>query len=115
MSGQRNSGQGPVNDAETVETLAGESFEVTVADLPGAGYEWVARDVPPGLIELGEDWAEPVPEGVGASRRRTFRFRAELPGSYRLVLELRRPWEHGLPPARTRSLAVQVTPAAEDR
>jgi predicted secreted protein len=108
MSGQRSSGQDPVNDEETVQAAAGEQFEVTVADLPGAGYEWVARDVPAGLAELGEDWAEPASELVGASRRRTFRFLAERPGSYQLVLELRRPWEHDRPPARTRTVEVHV-------
>jgi predicted secreted protein len=111
MSGQRNSDQDPVNDAETLLAEVGGWFEVTLADLPGAGYEWVVPAVPEGLTELGADWAEPVPAGVGGSRRRTFRFRAERPGSHRLVLELRRPWEHDRPPARTRTVTVLVEPA----
>lgn len=111
MSGQRNTGQDPVNESETVRVEVGEHFEVTVADLPGAGYEWIASDLPDGLTEVGEDWAEPPPELVGASRRRTFRFRADHPGTHLLVVELRRPWERDRPPARTRTVEVQV----EDR
>jgi predicted secreted protein len=113
MSGQRESGQDPVNDEQTIRADAGAEFEVTVADLPGAGYEWVARDVPAGLAAVGADWAEPAPDLVGGSRRHTFRFRAERSGSYQLVLELCRHWEHDRPPARTSTIRVEVSAPAD--
>jgi predicted secreted protein len=111
VSGQRDEGQEQVNDAESVAAVSGAEFEVTVADLPGAGYEWVAGALPPGLTMVGEDWAEPVPSEVGASRRRTFRLRAGDAGTYELVLELRRPWEHDKPPARRHTVLVTVEPS----
>jgi predicted secreted protein len=111
VSGQRGDDQERVNDAESVAAVSGTEFAVTVADLPGAGYEWVAGAVPAGLTVVGEDWAEPVPSGVGASRRRTFHLRADRAGSYELVLELRRPWEHDEPPARTHTVLVTVAPS----
>jgi predicted secreted protein len=91
----------------------GDEFRVTVADRPGAGYEWTATEVPDGLVLLGTEWAEPVPAEVGGTRARSFRFRAERPGTCTLALELVRPWEprQTTAPAERLVLEVAVEPS----
>ena len=90
----------------------GDELRVTVADRPGAGYEWTVTEVPEGLVLVGSEWAEPVAAEVGGTRARTFRFRAEQPGSFALVLDLVRPWEprETTAPADRRVVEVVVEP-----
>ena len=91
----------------------GDEFRVTVADRPGAGYEWTATDVPEGLALVGSEWAEPVPPEVGGTRARALRFRAERPGTFTVTLELLRPWEpsEARAPADHQVVEVVVEPA----
>jgi predicted secreted protein len=111
MSGQRNDGENLRHDESGIETFEGQEFEVVLADLPGAGYEWVPREVPPGLVLLTADWADPLPGQAGASRRRSFRLAAERPGSFRLVFQLVRPWESAdVAPAGEHTVSVEVAP-----
>ena len=112
MSGQRDDGQDSVNDPDSIETFVREEFEVVLADLPGAGYEWVPRAVPAGLAFLSTDWAGPVPPDAGASRRKAFRFSAEQQGIYHLVFDLVRPWEGSdVTPQRQHTVSVLVGPS----
>lgn len=111
MSGQRNDGENLHHGESTIEASEGEQFEVVLADLPGAGYEWVPRELPPGVVLLTTDWADPLPPDAGASRRRSFRLAAEQPGVYRLVFQLVRPWESpDVAPAREHTVSVEVAP-----
>ena len=113
MSGQRNDDENLRHDGSMIETSEGEQFEVVLADLPGAGYEWVPREMPSGVVLLTTDWADPLPPDAGASRRRAFRLAAEQPGSYRLVFQLVRPWESSdVAPAGEHTVSVEVTPRA---
>jgi predicted secreted protein len=92
------------------EVVEGDVVEVTVTDLPGAGYRWQVPDVPPGLSVLEDEWVQPdPPSGVGAGRARVLRLRADQPGEYVVRLELRRPWE--AVPARVTEVPVSVTAA----
>jgi inhibitor of cysteine peptidase len=45
---------------------------------------------------------------VGSGGTETWRLAAQRPGAQTLTLEYRRPWEHGVPPARTVSYRVTV-------
>ena len=92
------------------EVVEGEVVEVTMTDLPGAGYRWEVPAVPTGLAVVEDEWvqADPPP-GVGAGRARVLRFRADQPGEYVVRLELRRPWE--AVPARVSEVPVSVTAA----
>jgi len=90
------------------EVVEGDVVELTVTDLPGAGYRWEPAQVPAGLAVLEADWvhADPPPS-VGAGRAKVLRFRADTAGEYVVRLELRRPWEPV--PARVREVPVSVT------
>ena len=109
MSGQRSNGENLRHGEATIETSEGQGFDVVLADLPGAGYEWVPHEVPPGVVLLTADWADPLPTEAGASRRRSFRFAAEQPGSHTLVFHLVRPWESpDTAPAGEHTVSVEV-------
>lgn len=109
MDGQRGEDQDHVEGVQRIQRYEGEELDVVLSDLPGAGYEWAPRSVPSGLVLLAADWATPVPPAVGASRGRTFRFRAERAGTYELLFDLRRPWEpHDVPPPERHVVSVVV-------
>lgn len=109
MDGQRGDDQEHIDAVQRIQRYEGEELDVVLADLPGAGYEWVPGDVPSGLILLATDWVAPLPEEAGASRGRAFRFRAERAGSYELTFDLQRPWEPlDVTPARRQVVAVSV-------
>ena len=89
------------------DVVEGDVVELTVTDLPGAGYRWEVPEVPAGLAVLDDEWVQPdPPPGVGAGRARLLRFRADQAGEYVVRLELRRPWEAA--PARVTELPVHV-------
>lgn len=113
MGGQRVGDQGPVEHEQSVDVMEGETFDLVVDDLPGAGYRWVVRSLPTGLVLLDEDadrTSEPQTAAVGGGVRRTLRLRAEATGSHRVELVFVRPWEPPeVAPARLRIVVVTVT------
>jgi predicted secreted protein len=90
---------------------AGAAFDVTLADLPGAGYSWKPVDVPPGLTLVETRADAPATEIVGSAQRKVLRFRADLPGDYEVVFVFARPWEDA--PAETQTVQVRVRPCEE--
>jgi hypothetical protein len=100
VSGQRPSGQDPVEPAQNLAVDVGGTIDVVLTDLVSGGYRWVLGPVPDGIVLDAEDV-------VGA--RRSFRLRGELPGTYDVQLDLVRPWEQpGVPPAESRVVRVDV-------
>jgi predicted secreted protein len=93
------------------EVAVGDVVELTVSDLPGAGYRWEVPALPPGLSVVEDEWVQPdPPPGVGAGRAHVLRIRADQAGEYVVRLELRRPWE--AVPARVSEVPVSVTAPA---
>jgi predicted secreted protein len=90
---------------------AGEAFDVTLADLPGAGYSWTPVDVPPGLTLVETRADARATDAVGSAQRKVLRFRADQPGEYEVVFVFTRPWEAA--PAETQSVHVRVRPWEE--
>lgn len=111
MSGQRDNGQEHVEAEQRLQV--GEVLDVSVDDLPGAGYRWEPAGHVSGLVRLPdtEDAAQPSGDrpGVGGTSRRVLHLRADQPGAYEVVLQLVRRWE---PPGTTavqeRRLRVRV-------
>ena len=95
-----------------ISATVGALVSVEVADLPGAGYRWVARDVPDGVRAVagrGDPVPQPVPDRVGGTVRGAVSLVADRPGSYVVVLALVRPWEGpDVAPAATRVVALDV-------
>ena len=112
MDGQRPEDQEQVEPRQSARLGEGELFDLTMDDLPGAGYQWVVRELPDGLTVVSDEVASPpASAGVGGPARRTMTVRGDRAGTYDLLLELVRPWEPaGTPPADIRQVAVQVDP-----
>jgi predicted secreted protein len=91
----------------------GETFEVTLPDMPGAGYRWLVTDIPDGVRLVGDHPIATHSDLVGSPRPRTFEFQADREGIYNLRFELVRPWEprETTPPGDERVVAVVVRPA----
>jgi predicted secreted protein len=113
VDGQRPEDQEQVEHRQNVRLGEGEVVDLTMDDLPGAGYQWVVRELPDGLTVVSDEMAPPSPSaGVGGPARRTMTVRGDRAGTYDLLLELVRPWEPAGTPADTRQVAVQVDPPA---
>jgi inhibitor of cysteine peptidase len=102
-----------VTDADNGRTLtlaSGDTLVVSLASTPGTGFGWkvahadtkVLRQTGPSELVHGRN---PMP---GAPATQVFRFVASGTGNTGLVLDYLRPWEHGVPPARTFHLGVTV-------
>jgi hypothetical protein len=76
-----------------IDAVVGRPFGVVLADLPGSGYMWSCRAVPDGVRLLGAEYVAGLPPEVGSARDKEFRFVAERPGQFTVILELKRTWE----------------------
>jgi predicted secreted protein len=97
-----------------MDVTVGTDFEVTLPDQPGAGYRWVADDLPSGVELTAEDAPPGDSSGrVGEAMPRRFLFRAREPGAFRLSFRLVRPWEpETTAPRQTHALEVVAVGAA---
>ena len=87
--------------------VAGDGFDLTLADLPGAGYVWTPVDVPAGLTLIEtQSTAETTTDIVGSAQSKVVRFQAERAGDYEIVFIFARPWENV--PAETQIVRVRV-------
>jgi predicted secreted protein len=88
--------------------VEGERFDVTLADLPGAGYTWTTGDLPAGLTLIEMQSRAPASEIVGSAQDKVLQFRADRAGDYEVVFTLARSWEDSV--AETRTVRVHVRP-----
>lgn len=72
-----------------------DEIHVTLQETPSTGYIWELVDSAPHVLELISDaFEEDVDDGrVGRSGLRHFWFRVRSPGTGRIRLEMRRPWQ----------------------
>lgn len=80
-------------DHDRVVTLApGESINVLVGEIAGAGFRWsLERSAEPVLRLTGDSPVSPTDTGVGAAGSRRFTFEAGMVGDAELRLKLWRP------------------------
>jgi predicted secreted protein len=74
----------------------GDELVLRVVEPSTTGYRWqLVRETGPQLevLEDGLEAGEPGAQPAGAAAHRTFRLAARAPGSTRVILELRRPWQ----------------------
>jgi predicted secreted protein len=76
-----------------IDASVGRPFGVVLADLPGSGYLWSCQAVPNGVRLIGAEYVAGVPREVGSARDKEFRFVAERPGQFTVILGLKRRWE----------------------
>ncbi|WP_171168702.1 protease inhibitor I42 family protein [Streptomyces sp. I05A-00742] len=91
-----------------INTQCGSEFTVHLDEVPSSGYVWQAREPGEGVALIDQGYANEAPEGIGATRRKYFRFRAgERPGELTLHFELKRPWENAALREETVSVSVE--------
>jgi len=106
LSRQRRIADDP-SPRRSIDVVAGDGFDLTLADLPGAGYVWTPVDVPAGLTLIEtQSTAETTTDIVGSAQSKVVRFQAERAGDYEIVFIFARPWENV--PAETQIVRVRV-------
>jgi inhibitor of cysteine peptidase len=87
----------------------GETLTLKIFGNPTTGYLWQVVECDRGvLMQRSEPVFVPDSERIGSGGKFIFRFSAGRPGSTRLKLVYRRPWERNIPPAKTFELGLTV-------
>jgi inhibitor of cysteine peptidase len=80
-------------DDDTVEASVGDSVVITLTENGTTGYQWtVDSDSDHAVVESNE-YAPPGRAAPGAAGQRVVKLAAQRPGSARVRLHLKRPWE----------------------
>ena len=98
---------------DTVGLIAGGSTTIALPGNPTTGYSWRlnrAASTNLGVVRIADGgFVRPVGgPPIGAPGEQRFSITAQRPGSAVAVFEYLRPWERGIPPARTRRVRIDV-------
>lgn len=93
-------------NGQTVNVAVNQRFAVELVGVPTAGYLWAPAQVPDFIARAGEANGPTVreqndPDYAGGNHWEVTMFAATGPGTGDIVMEQRRPWETGEPPADT--------------
>jgi predicted secreted protein len=80
-------------DAKTIATNAGATFSIHLWEDRTRGELWVPSYDPTALALVNEDFLRTVSNNAVDSGRRSFEFRALLPGTHQLLFEKRMGWK----------------------
>lgn len=69
----------------------GQEFKVELKSYPGSGAVW--RYASPDGPQLVSETTQSQDESIGSAATQVFTLRADTPGSYNLIFELKRAWE----------------------
>jgi inhibitor of cysteine peptidase len=96
-------------NGQTVALRVGQALEVRLPANPSTGYSWSQLDGDPAVLEpMGAATFEPQRQAPGAGGTSTMTYRAVGAGETVLKLIYHRPWERGVPPAKTFETRVVV-------
>lgn len=102
---------GAAQNGQTVEVQVNRRFAIELIGVPTAGYVWGPSQVPPFVTRAGEATGNLLreqgnPGYAGGNHWEVLMFAATGPGTGEIVLEQRRPWESGEPPADSFRVAI---------
>lgn len=94
----------------TMQVSGGEKFTLTLESNPSTGYHWqLARPLDETKVKLvSSTYKRPNVQRPGAPGEELWEFLAAGPGKTTIDMEYVRPWEKGVPPAKTASFAISV-------
>jgi predicted secreted protein len=95
---------------QSFEVKPGKRFKITVESNRSTGYQWrLARPLDQKVVKLiGSGYRSPEVKLPGAGGKEIWTFEAVAPGRTEIAMQYVRPWEKGVPPARTAKFAVVV-------
>jgi len=101
------------DDGKTIDLPRGATLVVKLSMSSGTGFAWTPAATDAGVLDaVGERTSEALADAAsampGGPHLDVLRFAALTPGTTTLTLELRRPWEHDAPPARSFHVTVRV-------
>ncbi len=86
----------------------GEVAELSLSENRITGYHWELNEAADAVCELVKDEFEAAKGPPGSGGMHHWRFEAIKPGSGKIELQYRRPWEDDAAPARTYQVSVKV-------
>ncbi len=97
----------------SIAVRVGQTFVIGLPSNPSTGYAWRMSGAltQSKLAYLGTTYLGPNTTRVGAGGTDLYLFTAKQAGTYTLTFSYSRPWEAGVPAAKTATFAVAVTPA----
>jgi len=110
--------EGRVLDLESSREVAvpmDQVFKVELVANSGTGFEWTCRMPADSVLkQAGPPATRPIDRGVMGGRVLwVFAFQPQRAGSSAITFDLVRPWETGVPAAKTTTLTVTVTDAGQ--
>jgi inhibitor of cysteine peptidase len=100
------SGPKVFDDGDDISVKEGDEFIVALPANPSTGYSWTAGKNPDVTLVSSHDVERGGQPGAGGTQELTFR--ADHTGDSTLELAYARPFEPGVPPAKTAEFAVTV-------
>lgn len=95
---------------ESKTVKVGEDLTIELETNPSTGYDWkVTTEPDPAILGLNSDFIEAGSTVPGAPGKHIFRYKALKAGKTTIVYEYVRSWETDEPPAKTHTVAVEVT------
>ncbi|MHB8461715.1 MAG: protease inhibitor I42 family protein [Vulcanimicrobiaceae bacterium] len=97
----------------SIAVHVGQTFVIGLLSSPSTGFGWrMSGEITQSkLAFLGSTYLAPNTTRVGAGGTELYLFTARQAGTYTLTFSYSRPWEAGVPAAKTVTFAVAVTPA----
>jgi inhibitor of cysteine peptidase len=98
-----------VDSGKSLHLAVGARFTVQLRSNSGTGYRWDVTPVNEDVVtQEGLPDSQPTsPARPGSQAITTLSFLARAPGTARIEIVYHRPWEHGVPPAKT--FVVELT------
>jgi predicted secreted protein len=95
---------------QSYQIKPGSRLRINLESNRSTGYQWrLARPVDQKVIKLvGSGYQSPEVKLPGAGGKEIWTFEAVAPGRTEIAMQYVRPWEKGVPPARTARFSVVV-------
>jgi inhibitor of cysteine peptidase len=97
-------------DKSKIEVRSGEAFVIELAANPSTGFNWeLVKPLDKELLELTKtEYSGGNPALVGSGCSQEWKFMPLKPGETSIYLQYRRPWEKGIPAAKTAEFEVTI-------
>ena len=95
---------------KTLGIWIGQICRLEVESNPTTGYSWeLSGDIDKGIVqEVGKYKYIRKSDLVGGGGKQVYRLKGQKKGVANLILEYKRPWEKGIPPAKTYKVKIIV-------